>query len=185
MAPAAQPPGGGLVSEPTAGSAACLPTSGSAPGPVHPFSILRLLPSPARPPPPPLRSCQSEQLPQGGPGRDQPEPALLCPLLGQKPDVQGDSPSRWSHQPSAPACSWSQAEGNQGAGEVAGRVWSLTQPLGELRPGMKPCLTTLSRHLQAAVLGAPCPLGDEPRVPVCSEPLGTGEVAQPQVADKL
>ena len=49
---------------------------------------------------------------------------------------------------------------------------------------MKPCLTTLSRHLQAALLGAPCALGDEPRVPVCAEPLGTGEVAEPPVADK-
>lgn len=112
----------------------------------------------------------------------------FSPLLGQQLDVQGDSPGRWNHQPSAPACSWSQAEGNQGAGvgagEAAGRLWPLTQPLGELRPGMKPCLTTLSRHLQAAVLGAPCALGDEPRVPVCAEPLGTGGVAEPQVADK-
>lgn len=45
--------------------------------------------------------------------------------------------------------------------------------------------TALLQHSPPAVLGVPWALGDEPRVPVCSEPLGTGGVAEPKAADAV
>ena len=142
MAPAAQPPGGDLVSEPRVGLQPFPPLLAQPQAPPVPsasFSSCHLLP------PHPSRQKSSEVTrlsnKHGVAPGGQPEPSLLCPLLGQKLDVQGDPPSHWGHQPSAPACSWSHMEGN-GEGEGTGRARSLTQPLRDLRPGMKPCLTT-------------------------------------------
>ena len=107
--------------------AAFLPTSGSAPGPACPFSILQLLPSSLPPSrcqksPEVARLSSKHRVAPGG----QPEPSLLCPLLGQKLDVQGDSPATGVISPQplpAPGATWKEMasishRGGGGGGEA-------------------------------------------------------------------
>lgn len=70
-----------------------------------------------------------------------------------------------------------------GGGGREGTVPYTAPPGAAARNEALPDHTALGRHLQAAVPGVPWALGDEPRVPVCSEPLGTEGVAEPKAAD--
>ena len=70
-----------------------------------------------------------------------------------------------------------------GGGDREGTVPYTAPPGPAARNEALPDHTALGRHLQAAVPRVPWALGDEPRVPVCSEPLGTEGVAEPKAAD--